>query len=89
MAQGPGTTTVITGANAGLGLATAVGVARTGANVILAVRSTTKGATAVAEIRKAVPRASVEVMSSTLPHWHPSGRSQTSSPAASTHSMCW
>ena len=62
MTQGPGTTTVITGANAGLGLATAVGVARTGAHVILAVRSTAKGAAAVGEIREAVPAASVEVI---------------------------
>ena len=62
MAQGPGTNTVITGGNAGIGLATAVGVARTGANVILAVRSPIKGAEAVAHVRHAVPGASIDVM---------------------------
>jgi NAD(P)-dependent dehydrogenase (short-subunit alcohol dehydrogenase family) len=54
---------VITGGNAGLGLATAVGVARTGASVILAVRSAAKGAAAAEHVRGVVPGASVDVMS--------------------------
>lgn len=62
MALGAGTTAVVTGANTGLGLATAIGIARTGPRVILAVRSSTKGAAAAAEIRGAVPGADVEVM---------------------------
>jgi NAD(P)-dependent dehydrogenase (short-subunit alcohol dehydrogenase family) len=60
---GQSTNTVITGGNAGIGLATAIGVARTGSNVILAVRSATKGADAVAQVRNAVPGASIEAMS--------------------------
>jgi NAD(P)-dependent dehydrogenase (short-subunit alcohol dehydrogenase family) len=62
MALGPGTNVVITGGNAGIGLATAEGVARTGAHVILAVRSATKGADAADQVRAAVPNASIEVM---------------------------
>ena len=54
---------MITGGNAGLGLATAVGVARTGASVILAVRSAAKGAAAAEHVRGVVPGASVDVMS--------------------------
>lgn len=62
MALGSGTNVVITGANAGIGLATAVGVARTGASVVLAVRSASKGEAAAAEIRGKVAGADVDVM---------------------------
>ena len=63
VALGPGTNIVITGGNAGIGLATAQGVARAGGHVILAVRSLAKGAAAVAAVQASVPQASVEAMS--------------------------
>ena len=44
-------TTVITGANSGIGLETAVAIARAGHRVVLAVRNPTKGEAAVADIR--------------------------------------
>jgi NAD(P)-dependent dehydrogenase (short-subunit alcohol dehydrogenase family) len=44
-------TVVITGANSGIGLETAVGVASAGHRVVLAVRNAAKGATAVADVR--------------------------------------
>ena len=62
MALGPGTNIVITGGNAGLGLATAHGVAQTGGHVILAVRSLEKGAAAMAAVQASVPNASIETM---------------------------
>jgi NAD(P)-dependent dehydrogenase (short-subunit alcohol dehydrogenase family) len=45
-----GRVVVVTGANSGLGLATARGLARAGAKVVLAVRDTDKGQRAAAEI---------------------------------------
>jgi NAD(P)-dependent dehydrogenase (short-subunit alcohol dehydrogenase family) len=57
-----GRTAVVTGANSGLGLATARELARAGASVTLACRSTDRGATAAREIEAAVPGgAAVEV----------------------------
>jgi NAD(P)-dependent dehydrogenase (short-subunit alcohol dehydrogenase family) len=52
---------VVTGANSGLGLATARELARAGANVVAAVRNVSKGDEAVAEIVAALPDASIEV----------------------------
>ncbi len=51
----------MTGANSGLGLATARELARAGARVVLAVRSTTKGDRAAATITDQVPGANVDV----------------------------
>ncbi len=52
---------VVTGANSGLGLATARELARAGARVVLAVRSAAKGDQAAATITGRVPGADVEV----------------------------
>ena len=56
-----GRVAVVTGANSGLGLATARELARAGAHVVLAVRSTAKGDEAAGRIRSAVPTAALEV----------------------------
>src|SRR4051812_34537893 len=48
---------VVTGANSGLGLVTALELARHGAEVVVAARSSEKGEAAVKEIRDAAPHA--------------------------------
>jgi NAD(P)-dependent dehydrogenase (short-subunit alcohol dehydrogenase family) len=57
-----GRTVVVTGANGGLGLATALAFAGKGAHVVMAVRSQAKAADAVAAIRSEVPDASLELI---------------------------
>ena len=52
---------VVTGANSGLGLATARELARAGAKVVAAVRDVAKGEAAANQIRAVVPDASLEV----------------------------
>lgn len=56
-----GRTFVVTGANSGLGLASTRQLARHGAHVVMAVRNEIKGRQAVADIRAAVPDASLEL----------------------------
>jgi NAD(P)-dependent dehydrogenase (short-subunit alcohol dehydrogenase family) len=56
-----GRTAVVTGANSGLGRATAWELARHGANVVVAARNTDKGEHAAAQIRADVPGAEVRV----------------------------
>jgi NAD(P)-dependent dehydrogenase (short-subunit alcohol dehydrogenase family) len=53
---------LVTGANSGLGLATARELARAGAGVILACRDPEKGVAAVEEIRSELPDARVELV---------------------------
>jgi NAD(P)-dependent dehydrogenase (short-subunit alcohol dehydrogenase family) len=57
-----GRTAVVTGANGGLGLETARALASAGAHVVMAVRNQEKAADAVAEIRRAAPAASLELV---------------------------
>ncbi|MFE7194541.1 SDR family NAD(P)-dependent oxidoreductase [Kitasatospora sp. NPDC057595] len=53
---------IITGASSGLGLATTRELAAAGSHVIMACRSVPKGEAAAAEIRAAIPDASLEVV---------------------------
>ncbi|MEV0622208.1 oxidoreductase [Nonomuraea sp. NPDC050404] len=55
-----GKTAIVTGANSGIGLPTALELARHGAHVIVAARNPGKGEEAVASILRAVPGARVE-----------------------------
>src|ERR1700733_512772 len=56
-----GQVAIITGANSGLGLATARDLARAGATVVMACRDEAKGERAAASIRASVPNAALEV----------------------------
>ncbi len=56
-----GRTAIVTGANSGLGLATARELAAHGAHVVLACRDIDKGATALAQIEAVAPEAKVEL----------------------------
>ncbi len=56
-----GRVAVVTGANSGLGLATARGLAQASATVVMACRSSARGEEAAAQIRSAVPAAALEV----------------------------
>jgi NAD(P)-dependent dehydrogenase (short-subunit alcohol dehydrogenase family) len=56
-----GKTAVVTGANSGLGLVTALDLARAGATVVLACRSVEKGEAARAQISSSVPDAQLEL----------------------------
>lgn len=56
-----GRVALVTGANSGLGYETALALAGCGAQVTLAVRDLAKGETAAAQMRRAHPRAAIEV----------------------------
>src|SRR2546421_4720619 len=56
-----GRTAIVTGANSGLGLATACELARHGASVVMACRDLAKGARAKQELEAQVPDARVEL----------------------------
>jgi NAD(P)-dependent dehydrogenase (short-subunit alcohol dehydrogenase family) len=56
-----GRVAVVTGANSGLGYATALELARAGASVVLACRDTAKGERAQAAIRQAAPAADTQL----------------------------
>lgn len=57
-----GKVAIVTGANSGLGLHTAIGLAGAGATVVMACRNADKAAAALAEVRGKAPGAQVEVM---------------------------
>src|SRR5215207_1013386 len=57
-----GRTAVVTGANGGLGLQTALALAGAGAHVVMAARDPSKTSTAVARIAERYPAASLEVV---------------------------
>jgi len=57
-----GRTSLVTGANSGLGLQTSLELARHGGRVLLGVRDPQKGEQALARIRREVPDASVELV---------------------------
>src|SRR3954452_3621357 len=57
-----GRTTVVTGANGGLGLESAAALAAKGAHVVMAVRDQAKATDAVARIRRQTPDASLELV---------------------------
>lgn len=57
-----GTTSVVTGANSGLGLATATALAAKGSHVVMASRNPDKAGVAAASIRTLHPTASLEVV---------------------------
>lgn len=54
---------VVTGANSGLGLETAIALAAAGAQVVMACRTPSKAAAALDQVRDRVPQAKVELMS--------------------------
>ena len=56
-----GQVAIITGANSGLGLATARDLARAGATVVMACRDEAKGERAAATVRASIPNAALEV----------------------------
>jgi retinol dehydrogenase 12 len=60
MASMDGTVALVTGAASGIGRATAIGLARDGATVVLLVRNAGRGEQALADVRAAVPGATVE-----------------------------
>ncbi|MGH2689909.1 MAG: SDR family NAD(P)-dependent oxidoreductase, partial [Actinomycetota bacterium] len=55
-------TAVVTGANSGIGKATASGLAKAGFDVTLVVRDLERGKAAIADIRKAAPGASLDLL---------------------------
>lgn len=57
-----GRTAVVTGANGGLGLETALGLAGAGAHVIMAARNQEKATAAKAKIEAEIPNASLEIV---------------------------
>lgn len=57
-----GTTAVVTGANAGLGLHTSIELARHGARVVMTSRDAARGERALATVRLKAPAAQVELM---------------------------
>jgi NAD(P)-dependent dehydrogenase (short-subunit alcohol dehydrogenase family) len=57
-----GRTAVVTGANGGLGLATAKALAAKGALVVMAARNQDKAAEAAARIRAVAPSAALEIV---------------------------
>jgi NAD(P)-dependent dehydrogenase (short-subunit alcohol dehydrogenase family) len=57
---------MVTGANSGIGLATALGLAKRGATVVLVSRSKERGEQAVAEIKAQVPGAKLDLLCADL-----------------------
>ena len=79
-------TSIVTGANNGIGLETARGLAKAGHHVVLLCRNADKAAAAKADIDGSVPGASTEIVLGDLGARPRSGRRPPSSRGGSTGS---
>ena len=83
-----GRTAIVTGANSGLGLATARELARAGAHVVMACRNLEKGEDARRAIAAAAPGAEVELEQLDLSSLDWSARSRRPTARGTTGSTC-
>ena len=80
---------LVTGANRGIGLATAQGLAALGARVVLVARDQVAGDTAAAEIRRATGSEAVDLLTADLSSKPRSARSPKKFEDGTGGSTCW